>query len=47
MCAIALALITAFHLHLASPPPRHESTPKLAQYCMPDEHNADRLFCRE
>jgi hypothetical protein len=48
---IVIALITASCLHLASMPNaplhRQQSMPTLAQYCLPDEHNLDRLFCRE
>ena len=42
---IAIALITASCLHVASPPQSHEAMPKLAQYCLPDQHDADRVFC--
>jgi hypothetical protein len=42
---IAIGLITASYLHVGSPPQWHEAMPKLAQYCLPDQHDADRVFC--
>jgi hypothetical protein len=46
--ALVLVLAPSLYLpHAAAPPfTPHERTFKVAQYCIPQDHDAERLFCR-
>jgi len=49
LALIAAALMTVSHTGSLpeSRPQMHESISKLAQYCVPEHTDADRIFCHD